>query len=41
MASRVFYGIKFCDLFFKEDLSGNIPAMFGPNWPSNLRAADV
>ena len=36
MATRAFDGILFCEHFFKEDLSRNIPAKFGPNWPSGL-----
>ena len=41
MATRVFDGIKFCEQFFKEDLTKNIPAKFGPNWPSGLGEDDV
>ena len=36
MATRVFDRIKFCEQFFEEDLLRNIPAKFGPNWPSIL-----
>ena len=32
MATRVFDGTK----FFENDLPKNIPAKFGPNWPSGL-----
>ena len=35
MANRSFDGVKFCEQF-KEDLPRNIPAKFGPNWPSRL-----
>ena len=41
MATRVFDGIKFCEQFYKEDLPRNIPAKFGPNWPSGLGGVDV
>ena len=40
MASRIFDGIKFCEQF-EEDLLRNIPAKFGPNWPSGLGGEDV
>ena len=36
MATKVFDGIKFCEKKFEEDLPRNIPAKFGPNWPSGL-----
>ena len=40
MATRVFDGIKLSTIF-KEDLPRNIPAKFGPNWPSGLGGEDV
>ena len=40
MANRVFDGVKFCEQF-KEDLPRNIPAKFGPNWPSRLGGEDI
>ena len=36
MATRIFDGVKFCEQFFIVDLQRNIPAKFGPNWPSCL-----
>ena len=41
MATRVFYGIKFCEKFFKEDLPRNISAKFGLDWPNCLGGDDV
>ena len=41
MATRVFDGIKFCEQFFEEDLPRNIPAKFGPNWPSGLGGEEI
>ena len=40
MANRVFDGVKFCEQY-KVDFPRNIPAKFGPNWPSRLGGEDV
>ena len=40
MATRFFDGIKFCEQFL-ENLPRNIPAKFGPHWPSGLEGEDV
>ena len=41
MAIKVFDRIKCCEQIFKKNFPRNIPAKFGPNWPSGLGGEDV